>query len=97
MARIRPISWVRSPTAIHIMVRMPIERRPASEIPAIAPTARVTMFMTLPKHVEHRFLRGDREVLVAVVARREHAADLALRPVRQAGVRVDHVDLGELR
>ena len=43
----RPISRVRSPTAIHIMVRMPMLPT-SSEMPPMAPTATVTTFMTLP-------------------------------------------------
>jgi len=46
--RTRPISAVRSPTAIHIIVRMPVAPT-SSEMPAIAPTAIVTTSITLPK------------------------------------------------
>ena len=47
-ARTRPISLVRSPTAIHIMVRIPVAPT-RSEMPAMAPTAMVTTSITLPK------------------------------------------------
>ena len=85
---------MRSPTAIHIIVRMPIAPTSERDRPRCRDGQRHHA-RARGRDVEHLGLRRDREVLLAVVARDEHAPHLGLDPGGRAGASRE-VDLGQL-
>ena len=86
---------VRSPTAIHIMVRMPMAPT-RSEMPAIAPTAMVTTSMTLPKTSSiASWVVTVKSSLPSCRAVSSRLTAASTRAVSRT-LRVDEVDLDEL-